>query len=106
VAGGARRIVRVRPTFFEDLDRQLSPERGTAGEPSAHDFLALDLLRAVEEFATAFDDLPPLIADLDDYRVLISSGVLLPRFSIVGQLADDGAVELVELEIDLESGWS
>jgi hypothetical protein len=29
--------------------------------------------------------------------------VLVPRFSVVGQLAPDGAVELVQLDIDLEA---
>jgi hypothetical protein len=101
-----RRAVRARSSFFDDLDRQLGPERGPRGEPSTTDFQALELLRIVEAFASGFDGLPELIPGRADYRVLVASGVLVPRFAVVGQLASDGAVELVELDIDLESGWA
>ena len=49
-----RRDVRVLASFFEDLDRQLSPERGPAGEPSSIDFQAAELMEIVERFATGF----------------------------------------------------
>jgi hypothetical protein len=65
-----------------------------------------ELLRIVERFATGFDELAELIAGRPEYRVLIMAGVLVPRISVVGQLAADGAVELVELDIDLDAGWS
>ena len=98
-----RRNVRATTTFFEDLDAQLGPERGPNGEPSAHDFQVFELLRIVEVFATRFDGLPELIAGRPQYRVLIGAGVLVPHFAVVGQLAADGAVELVELELDLDA---
>ncbi len=87
--------------FFEDLDRQLPPERGPGGEPSTNDFQVFELLRIVERFAVGFDDLPALIETRDEYRIPIASGVLVPGFAVVGQLAPDGAVELVQLDIDL-----
>jgi hypothetical protein len=96
---GDRRAVRVAPSFFEDLDNQLGAERGPNGEPSAHDFLVLELTLIIEVVATRFDELPPLISGRDDYRVLIASGLLVPSFAVVGQLASDNAVELVELDI-------
>ena len=40
-----------------------------------------------------------------DYRVLIGTGVIVARFAVIGQLAADGAVELVQLDIDTESQW-
>jgi len=40
---GARRIVRATASFFQDLDRQLGPERGADGEPSSNDFQVFDL---------------------------------------------------------------
>lgn len=101
----SRRTVRATARFFEDLDRQLPSERGPSGEPSTNDFQVFELLRIVERFAVGFDDLPRLIADRDDYRILITAGVLVPRFSVVGQLAPDGAVELVQLDIDLDADW-
>ena len=98
-----RRRVRATAAFFEDLDRQLPPERGAEGEPSTNDFQVFELLRIVERFAVGFDDLPRLIPGRDDYRILIVAGVLVPALSVVGQLASDGAVELIQLDIDLES---
>ncbi len=51
-------------------------------------------VRATLEF---FRDLD---RQLRDERVLISTGVLVRAYSVVGQLGRDGAVELVSLEID------
>ncbi len=97
----ARRPVRATLSFFADLDRQLGAERGPRGEPSTNDFQSVELLPIVEIFATRFDDLPELIPGRTDYRVLITTGVLVQGLTAVGQLATDGAVELVSLEIDL-----
>jgi hypothetical protein len=99
-----RRTVRATHWFFEDLDRQLPAERGSAGQPSTNDFQVFELLRIIERFAIGFDDLPRLIPGRDDYRILIATGGA-PRFAVVGQLAPDGAVELVQLEIELEADW-
>jgi hypothetical protein len=101
----ARRPVRATAAFFEDLARQLPAERGPGGEPSTNDFQVFELLRIVERFAVGFDDLPRLIPNREDYRILIVAGVLAPAFSVIGQLAPDGAVELIQLDIDLETPW-
>jgi hypothetical protein len=98
---GERREVRATLEFFQDLDRQLRSERGPAGEPSTNDFQTFELLEIVERFATGFDELPELIPQRRDYRILISTGVLVRAFSVVGQLGRDGSVELVSLEIDV-----
>lgn len=100
-----RRRVRATADFFGDLDRQLPAERGPNGEASANDFQVFELFRIVEKFATSFDDIPELIVGRPDYRILISEGVLVPRFAVVGQLTSDDAVELVQLDVDLEAGW-
>lgn len=96
----ARRTVRATARFFEDLDRQLPAERGPNGEPSTNDFQTLELLEIVDRFAESFDDLPELIEGRPDYRVLISTGLLVRGFAVVGQLAPDDAVELISLDID------
>lgn len=101
----SRRVVRATSRFFEDLDRQLRPERGPNGEPSTNDFQAFELIRIVDRFAIDFDALPRVFAERSDYRVLVMSGTLVPGFSVVGQLAPDDAVELVQLDIDLELDW-
>lgn len=100
---GARRTVRATADFFADLDRQLRSERGPHGEPSTNDFQTLELLQIVERFATGFDDLPELIPGRSDYRILVSTGVLVSRYAVVGQVARDGAVELVQLDLDLDA---
>lgn len=95
-----RRTVRATATFFEDLDRQLPSERGKSGEPSTNDFQVFELLRIVEEFAVGWDSLPELIPGRSDYRLMIATGTLIRGFAVVGQLAADGAIELIQLDID------
>ena len=58
----------------------------------------------MEHFATNFDSLSKLIPGRSDYRVFTGTGYLVAAFLVVAQLASDGAVELVEL--DLVSGLS
>jgi hypothetical protein len=102
---GPRRVVRATSSFFDDLDRQMPVERGPSGEASSRDFQTFELLRIVERFATGFDDLPELIAGRSEYRVLVAEGTLVYGFAVVGQLASDGAVELVQLDVDRQSPW-
>ncbi len=99
-----RRTVRATSDFFADLDRQLPAERGPNGEPSTNDFQTIELLRIVDLFATSFHKLPALIRGREDYRILIGTGVLVPHFAVVGQMSADGAVELIQLDIDLGPG--
>lgn len=100
-----RRSVRATARFFGDLDRQLGTERGPDGQPSTNDFQVFDLFRIVETFATQFEELPELILGRADYRIVIGVGVVVARFAVIGQLAPDGAVELVQLDIVTASGW-
>ena len=95
-----RRVVRATSGFFDDLDRQLPSSRGPNGEPSVGDFQALELLRIVDRFAEGFDELPSAIPRRDDYRMLVIGGVLFTALAVVGQLVSDGAIELVQLDID------
>ncbi len=98
-----RRIVRVTDDLFEDLDRYLGPERGPNGEPSAMDFLRIDLMPIVDAIAERFDELPEAIPGHHDYRILITAGRLVPRISVMGMLTPDGTVELIQLDLDLDS---
>ena len=100
-----RLVVRATADFFQDLDRQLPAERGPNGEPSTYDFQAFELLRIVERFATGFFDLPELIPGRPDYRILIGAGTLVAGFAVIGQLTADGAVELVQLDVDVGGAW-
>jgi hypothetical protein len=100
-----RRTVRITASFFDDLDAQLPRERGPEGEPSVHDFQVHELLRVVDQIATEWETLPELIPGRPDYRILTAAGILVPVFSVVAQIASDGAIELIELDIDLDVGW-
>ncbi len=97
-----RRSVRITASFFEDLDGQLPHERGPNGEPSTHDFQVHELLRVVDRVATEWDTLTELIPGRTDYRILTVVGILVPVFTVVAQLASDGAIEIIEFDADWE----
>jgi hypothetical protein len=98
----SRRVVRILPEFFVLLDEQLPAERGPAGEPTAAEFAASDLLEIVEVFATLWDQLPTLIRGRPDYRALVLTTRLVPYVAVRGQLSPtDGAVELLDIVLDL-----
>jgi len=95
--------VRVLVEVFDEVDRLLGSERGPNGEPSANDFLTADLLRLIDEFAVGFDHLPELFPGQPGVHFLVSASVFFTAVLVVGQLADDGAIELVSITIDLGS---
>lgn len=78
----------------------LPAARGPNGEPSTNDFQTFELLEVIDRFAEGLDDVPEPIEGRPYYRVLISTGLLVRGFAVVGQLAADGAVELISLDID------
>ena len=95
-----RRVVRVSPAFFEQLDEQLRSERGPEGQPSATDFVVIELPAVVERFASGFDALPELIEGTPAARVLVAPGLLVRAFAVYGVLTTDGLVELVGITIE------
>lgn len=100
-----RRPVRVDERFLELLDQQLPDERGPNGEPSATDFLLVDLPPIAERFATSFDELMTPIPDRPDYRAVLSVGSLVPRVLVTGVLTTDGTVDLISVRFDLAADW-
>ena len=68
-----RRVVRVSTAFFDRLDGQLEADRGSAGEPSATDFLVIDLPPIVDRFATDFEALPEVVKGVAAARVLVAT---------------------------------
>jgi hypothetical protein len=89
-----RRRVRVTESFFEQLDELLHPDRGPNGEPSATDFLVIDLPSIVDSFGTGFDALPEVIEGVPSPRMLIAVGRLVGRFVVFGLEAADGSIDL------------
>jgi len=100
-----RRIVRVDPAFFDQLDLQLGEERGPNGEPSSGDFLLVDLPLIAEAFATQFDTLATPISGRPDYRSHLTSGMLVPRVLVTGQLGKDDVITLMSVSIDDQATW-
>ena len=94
-----RRRVRATPELFEQIDRQL-PAARTEELPSRHDFAAYELLKIVDRFATEWDALPWLFPNKPNYRILHVAGRVVAAVSVVGQLRVDGAIDLLEIDID------
>jgi hypothetical protein len=99
----ARREARVTAGFVDQLDAQLPAERTGTGTPSRGDFLAIELPSIMHRFADAFDELPEVVEGVSDARVLLAPGLSVHAVAVYGLLADDGAVDLVGLAIDLHS---
>ncbi len=95
-----RREVRVTDSFFVRLDDQLGSERGPAGEPSATDFIVIDLPAIVEQFAARFDELPEAIEGVPAIRMLIGTSVLTRAYVVQGVETTDGVIQLVGVDID------
>ena len=98
-----RRIVRASTAFVHDLDRQLGPDRGPHGEPSATDFLVIEVPAIVERFATGFETLPEAVEGVAEARMVIGTGRLVRAFAVYGLLTNDDSVELIGIEIDTTS---
>ena len=88
-----------------DLDRQVRHERGrtvnhrrTTSRPSSSS-------ESWSGSRPASTELPRLIEGRDDYRVLIGAGTLVSGFAVIGQLANDGALELVQFDADTDTDW-
>ncbi len=96
-----RRTVRVDQQFFTELDAQLGETRGPNGEPSASDFLLIELPTIAETFGERFDELLRLYPERDDYRYLVAGGRLVYAVVVVGQLINEDTISLFGIEIDL-----
>ena len=95
-----RREIRVAESFFEELDAQLGSERGPNGEPSATDFIVMDLPRIVDEFAQRFDELPEAVGGVSAVRMLVGVGALAAAYVVHGAETTTGTVELIGVEFD------
>ena len=70
--------------FFEQLDDALGVDRGPNREPSASDFIVLELPPIVERFATDFEGLPEIVEGVPAGRMLITSGVFVRAVAVSG----------------------
>jgi hypothetical protein len=95
-----RRVVRVTDAFFDQLDTYFGSDRGPNGEPSATDFIVLELPAIVERFAIDFDGLPQIIDGVPAGRMLITSGVLVRAVAVFGLATSDSSVDLVGITVE------
>lgn len=92
-----RRVVRPTAGFFDDLDRQLGPERGPSGEPSTNDFQVFELFRIIDllaprgslVFAKGDEAHDVLIVRSGSVKVVV---VALNGREVVLDVLDEGAV--------------
>lgn len=78
-------------------------ERGPHGEPSRLDFELYELPRLFRDIATGWQSYFEPIPGRPDYRVFISVGVLVRALSVDLQLAQDGAIEMTSLSIEMRT---
>ena len=95
-----RRVVRVTAGFFDQLDTYFAAERGPNGEPSATDFLVLELPAIVERFATDFDALPEIVDGVSAGRMLITAGVLVQAIAVYGIATSETSVDLIGVTVE------
>jgi hypothetical protein len=95
-----RRQVRVAPSFFDRLDELLPEERSAVGVPSTADFLLHELPPLIDLLAEDYERATLAVPEVPDVRVLIATGVLVAHLVLYVVLGDDGAVEIIYLEID------
>lgn len=99
-----RRQVRVAPSFFDRLDELLPAERTGSGTPSTGDFLFYELPPLMDALAEDHRAVTLAVEGLKQVRVLIAAGTLVPRVALYVTVADDGAVEIIHLQIDTDPG--
>jgi hypothetical protein len=54
----------------------------------------------IDALAEDYEAVTAALTELPEIRVLIMSGLLIPYIAVYAVVADDGAVEIVYLEID------
>jgi hypothetical protein len=94
-----RRVVRVRPRFFDRLDALLPEERTAEGRPSTTDFLAYELPAVIDRLAADYEGVAVGLPNGPDVRMHIAHGVLVAELVVFCVLAADGAIELVDLDV-------
>ena len=94
------RLVRFRPSFFDDLDRQLPPDRSATGAPSAADFLIYDLPPIRDLLAADFESATTVVAGVDRLRVFLGAGTLVRNIAVYAHVALDGQVDVVGVDLE------
>ena len=95
-----QRTVRFAASFFRALDAQFPEARSAYGQSSATDFLVFELPPVRDLLAADMEGNSLLVPPGDDIYAYVGSGVLVWRFVLYLTLAGDGAVEVLDIEVD------
>lgn len=95
-----RRQVRVTDQFFDRLDLLLPQERSADGLPSGADFLLHEMPKIIDALAEDYLGVTLPVADVDDVRMLITSGIMVAFIVVYVVVAADGGIELVSLDLE------
>lgn len=95
-----RRQVRVTDQFFDRLDLLLPQERSADGLPSGADFLLHEMPKIIDALAEDHLGVTLPVADVDDVRMLITSGIMVAFIVVYVVVAVDGGIELVSLDLE------
>ena len=87
-------------SFFDQVDDLLPKHRGPNGEPSATDFIVIDLPPIVDQLATQLDSRPEIVEGLSSTRMVIGSGRLVARFVVFAVELSDGLIDVIGLDVD------
>ena len=89
-----RRVARVTDAFFEQLDDAHGVDRGPNGEPSASEFIILELPPIVERFATDLEGPPEIIEGVPAGRMLARA------VAVFGLATSDLTIDLIGVTIE------
>ena len=95
-----RRQVRVTDQFFDRLDSLLPQERWADGLPSGADFLLHEMLKIIDALAEGYLGVTLPVDDVDDVRMLITSGIMIVFIVVYVVVAADGGIEIVSLDLE------
>lgn len=87
-------------SFFDQVDGLFRPDRGPNGEPSATDFLVIDLPPIVDQLATGFESLAEIEEGVPSARMIVGAGRLVARFVVFALELPDNSIEVIGIDVD------
>jgi hypothetical protein len=96
-----RRAVRAADFFFDRLSLLLPDERTSTGTPSIADFLAYEMPPIQERLSEDLERYTVRHRDEPSVRMFFGRGVFVPAITLYVTLDDDGAVWLLDLDLEL-----
>jgi hypothetical protein len=98
-----RRAVRVNEEVFDQLEAKLKAykDTGRIPVPSVNNFLLHELPRIIEQLATSYETSTRQLGEEPFIRMWLDQGRFCTLIGCYVTLGDDGAVEILGVDIDL-----